>query len=124
MYDLIIRDAEIFDGTGAASIRGDIAVEGDRIAAVGTVTGATRAQDPVELASLTRDEGLGLLDSVAEAIEIGERADVSVQIPHHKASGERTWGLVKTIARPHRSRPSERRQCPHRPIPLLGGQSA
>ena len=42
MYGLISRDAEIFDGTGAASIGGGIAVEGDRIAAVGTVTG-TRA---------------------------------------------------------------------------------
>jgi N-acyl-D-amino-acid deacylase len=41
-----------------------------------------------------RDEGLGLLDSVTEAIEIGERAGVPVQISHHKASGERAWGLV------------------------------
>ena len=72
-----------------------------------------------DLASLTRgtgalyathmrDEGLGLLDSVSEAIEIGERA----------------WGLVKKIARPHRSRPSERRKRPHRPAPLHGGQFA
>lgn len=42
MYDLTIRDAEVFDGTGATSIRGDIAVEGDRIAAVATVTGTAR----------------------------------------------------------------------------------
>jgi N-acyl-D-aspartate/D-glutamate deacylase len=41
-----------------------------------------------------RDEGVGLLSSVAEAIEIGERAGVPVQISHHKASGERAWGLV------------------------------
>jgi dihydroorotase/N-acyl-D-amino-acid deacylase len=41
-----------------------------------------------------RDEGTGLLASVAEAIEIGERAGVPVQISHHKASGREAWGLV------------------------------
>lgn len=64
-----------------------------------------RTDELVELAKLMRgtgalyathmrDEGLGLLDSVAEAIEIGKRAGVPVQISHHKASGERAWGLV------------------------------
>jgi|SRR5579871_3468870 len=43
-----------------------------------------------------RDEGTGLLDSVREAIAIGERAKVPVQISHHKASGRAAWGLVKT----------------------------
>jgi N-acyl-D-amino-acid deacylase len=33
--DLIIRDATIFDGTGAPRTRGDVAVTGDRITAVG-----------------------------------------------------------------------------------------
>jgi N-acyl-D-amino-acid deacylase len=42
-----------------------------------------------------RDEGLGLLDSVREAIEIGRRAGIPVQISHHKAAGERAWGLVR-----------------------------
>ena len=41
-----------------------------------------------------RDEGVGLLASVAEAITIGERAGVPVQISHHKASGKAAWGLV------------------------------
>ena len=41
-----------------------------------------------------RDEGLGLLDSVDEAIRIGEAAGVGVQISHHKASGRGAWGLV------------------------------
>ena len=34
-YDLIIKNGTIIDGTGAAGYRGDIAVEGDRIVAVG-----------------------------------------------------------------------------------------
>jgi N-acyl-D-aspartate/D-glutamate deacylase len=42
-----------------------------------------------------RDEGLGLLDSVREAIEIGERAGVATQISHHKAAGRDAWGLVR-----------------------------
>ena len=41
-----------------------------------------------------RDESTGLLDSVREAIEIGGRAGVPVQISHHKASGRESWGLV------------------------------
>jgi N-acyl-D-aspartate/D-glutamate deacylase len=47
-----------------------------------------------------RDESLGLLDSVDEAIAIGERAGVPVQISHHKASGRRAWGKVtESLAR-------------------------
>jgi len=41
-----------------------------------------------------RDEGAGLLESVGEAIRIGEAAGVPVQISHHKASGRESWGLV------------------------------
>jgi N-acyl-D-amino-acid deacylase len=47
-----------------------------------------------------RDEGLGLLDSVDEAIRIGREAGVGVQISHHKASGREAWGLVgRSLAR-------------------------
>ena len=42
-----------------------------------------------------RDEGVGLLDSVAEALAIGRAADVPVQISHHKANGRTAWGLVQ-----------------------------
>ncbi|MFT5172546.1 MAG: N-acyl-D-amino-acid deacylase [Gammaproteobacteria bacterium] len=41
-----------------------------------------------------RDQGADLLASVDEAIAIGERAAVGVQISHHKASGRENWGLV------------------------------
>ena len=46
-----------------------------------------------------RDESTGLLDSVSEAIDIGERAGVPVQISHHKASGRAAWGLVRESLR-------------------------
>lgn len=40
-YDLIIRDATVFDGTGAPRFQADVAVSGDRIAAVGALSGAS-----------------------------------------------------------------------------------
>jgi len=42
-----------------------------------------------------RNEEDGLLDAVAEAIEIGERGGLPVQISHHKAVGPTNWGRVK-----------------------------
>ena len=42
-----------------------------------------------------RGESHSLLRAVAEAIEIGERAGVAVQIAHHKASGRPYWGRVR-----------------------------
>ena len=44
-YDLIIRDATIIDGTGAARTRGDVGVTGDRIAAMGDLGAATADRD-------------------------------------------------------------------------------
>src|SRR5437773_1648968 len=40
-FDLLIRNGRIVDGTGAPWFRGDVAIAGDRIAAVGPLTGAT-----------------------------------------------------------------------------------
>ena len=40
MYDLVIRNARIIDGTGAPERRGDIAISGKRIAVVGAVSGS------------------------------------------------------------------------------------
>lgn len=39
-----------------------------------------------------RGEGVTLLDAVGEAIEIGRRAEVPVQIAHHKAARPPAWG--------------------------------
>ena len=44
MYDLIIRNGTIVDGTGAAAFVGDIAVDGDRIVQVGKVAGSARRE--------------------------------------------------------------------------------
>lgn len=39
-YDLIVRHGEIYDGSGAAPYRGDVAINGDRIVAVGRLPAA------------------------------------------------------------------------------------
>jgi N-acyl-D-aspartate/D-glutamate deacylase len=90
----------------------DIVSEGLEAGTVGLSSGLiydpgryARTQEIVELASLMRNtgalyathmrnEGTGLLESVEEAIAIGEEAGVPVQISHHKASGRDAWGLV------------------------------
>jgi len=46
-------------------------------------------------ASHVRDEGLRLLTSVAELIEIGRRAGLPVHLSHFKASGRDAWGLAR-----------------------------
>ncbi|HEV2121712.1 MAG TPA: D-aminoacylase [Chloroflexota bacterium] len=46
-------------------------------------------------ASHIRDEGSGLAGAVEEAVEVGRRASVPVQIAHHKAAGKANWGKVE-----------------------------
>jgi N-acyl-D-amino-acid deacylase len=43
-HDLVIRRGRIVDGSGKASVSGDIAVNGDRIVAIGRVTGKGRTE--------------------------------------------------------------------------------
>ena len=46
-------------------------------------------------ASHIRGEGLQLLQSVEEALEIGKQAKLPVHISHFKSSGKDSWGLVR-----------------------------
>ncbi len=55
-YDLIIRNVSIFDGSGAAPVSGDVAVSGDRIAAVGDV-GQGGAHDTIDAGGLALAPG-------------------------------------------------------------------
>jgi N-acyl-D-amino-acid deacylase len=46
-----------------------------------------------------REEGVGLLEGVGEALEIGRRAKIPVVLTHHKAIGRQMWGKsVVTLA--------------------------
>ena len=44
-YDLIIRGGTVYDGLGSEPFVGDVAISGDRIAAVGDLAGATAADE-------------------------------------------------------------------------------
>ncbi|MFQ5825015.1 MAG: amidohydrolase family protein [bacterium] len=45
-----------------------------------------------------RAEGLGLIEAVQEAIEIGRKAKIPIQISHHKAMGKNMWNSsIKTL---------------------------
>jgi N-acyl-D-amino-acid deacylase len=43
-YDTVIRNGAIYDGSGGDAIRGDVAIDGDRIVAVGKVRGAGKTE--------------------------------------------------------------------------------
>ena len=50
-FDTVFREVEVYDGTGAAPARMDVAIQGDRIGAFGTVAGsATETVDGSALA--------------------------------------------------------------------------
>ncbi len=44
-YDLVIRNGMVYDGTGGAPRRADVAIQGDRIAAIGNLAGAKAAAE-------------------------------------------------------------------------------
>lgn len=46
-----------------------------------------------------RNESADLVSAVKEALEIGKRAGVRVQLSHHKAYGKANWGLSKETMR-------------------------
>lgn len=46
--------------------------------------------------SHVRGEGDTLVEAIGEAIEVGRRAGIPVQLSHHKASGRRNWGRIET----------------------------
>ncbi len=50
MYDLLIKNGTVVDGTGAAPFRADVAIAGGKVAAVGKVSdGAKRVIDASDL---------------------------------------------------------------------------
>ena len=56
-YDLIIRNAEVIDGTGAARFAADIGVRGDRIARIGRLAADDRATREIDARGLVAAPG-------------------------------------------------------------------
>lgn len=73
MFDLVIKNALIYDGTGKPPFHGCIAVQDGKIA---------KAMAPYEgiYTTHSRSESAGLFGSVAERIHIAREAKVGVNI--------------------------------------------
>ncbi len=56
LYDLILRNGWIVDGSGNPRVRGDVAVRGDRIAAVGFL-GSAQARETIDVRGLVVSPG-------------------------------------------------------------------
>ena len=52
MYDIILRNARIIDGTGSAWYPGDIAIQDGKIKAIGSLAAETAAAGNVKLVLL------------------------------------------------------------------------
>lgn len=63
-YDVVLRGGLIYDGTGAAGVRGDLAIDGDRIVAVGTFEG--RGSREIDASSLYLAPGFTDMHSHSE----------------------------------------------------------
>ena len=61
-YDLIIRNGDVYDGTGAPAVRGDVAIRGGRIEAVGAVTGDGAHSAAREIDATGRAVSPGFID--------------------------------------------------------------
>ena len=55
-HELIIRNGTVVDGTGAVAVRADVAVDGDRITAIGDLSGAM-ATNEIDATGLTVTPG-------------------------------------------------------------------
>ena len=87
-YDVLFKGGTVIDGTVAPRERADVAVSGDRIAAVAEVAGAAGGLYVTHM----RNEEDGVDRALEEAFEIGRRAGAGVVISHHKCAGRRNFG--------------------------------
>lgn len=97
---------------GAVGVSSGLIYEPGRYAGLDELVSASRAAREAGApmyASHIRDEGDRLVEAVDEALEIGARADVMVQLSHHKAAWRRNWGKVnRTLERVDRARSAGR----------------
>ncbi len=79
---------------GAVGMSTGLVYEPGRYANTDEIVDLAREVEPFAgvYATHMRNEASQLLESVREAIHIGEHAGVSVEISHHKASGASNWG--------------------------------
>ena len=71
MYDLIIRNGTVYDGTGRAPITADVAINGETIVAVGDNLGAAREEIDATGHIVTP----GFVDAHTHVVYAGDRVD-------------------------------------------------
>ena len=75
-YDIILHNGTVYDGTGGAPRRVDVAIKGDRIAAVGNLAG-TRARSEVDVRGLAVAPGFINMLSHSEISMIADPRSMS-----------------------------------------------
>ena len=94
MVDQSMRDGAFGLSTGLKYLPGTFA-KTDEVVALARVA----ARHGGIYTSHLREEGMGLLPAVTEAIEIGRQAGLPVVLTHHKVIGQPSWGAsVRTLA--------------------------
>src|SRR5215475_10504183 len=82
-FDTLIKNAQIYDGTGAKPVTGDIAIQGDTIAAIGDLSGAT-APNTIDATNKAVSPGFIDLQSqftdTMKAIEKREQGDIKYDV--------------------------------------------
>ncbi len=79
IYDIIIRNATICDGSGAAPVRGDIAINADTIAAIGTLT-HTRGRTEIDARGLVAAPGfINMLSHAEESLIADGRSESDIR---------------------------------------------
>lgn len=78
-YDLLIRNGQVFDGTGAPAVSASVAVRGDRIVAIGPLEGA-RARLEVDAAGLAVAPGfINMLSWADEPLLVDGRSQSDIR---------------------------------------------
>lgn len=78
-YDVIIRGGTIYDGSGNAPFAGDVALAGDRVAAIGDL-GGVRARHEIDAAGLAVAPGfINMLSWATESLLVDPRSESDIR---------------------------------------------
>lgn len=101
-YDLVIRGGTIYDGSGGAGYVGDVAVKGDRIAAIGKVPGRGRTE--IDAKGRAVSPGfINMLSHVEESLFVDGRAlsdlaqGVTLEVLGEESYGPLTPAMKKAL---------------------------
>ena len=78
-YDVLIRGGTVYDGSGGAPVQADIALKGDRIAAIGTIP--AKASAPLVVNAKGKIVSPGFIDPHSHAAPNIETAELAPALP-------------------------------------------